>query len=162
MLIRSYLRVLAATMIVAGASNFVARADNKPTEKPAAAAKVAGDREVMEQDEKDDETADGKGRLPVYFAKLGLTPAEKEKIQAAMAKFDDPIKKAEAEAKKLHADRDSAAEKLLSADQHKLLAKLRDEAKAARANKSAETPAKKKSKKEMDKSEKSDEKTDKK
>ena len=62
-------------MIVAGASNFVVRADNKPTEKPAAAAKVAGDREVMEQDEKDEETADGKGRLPVYFAKLGLTPA---------------------------------------------------------------------------------------
>ena len=156
MLIRSHLRVWAVAILLVGAISLVARADDKPAakkaaEKKAAAAKDESDSEAMEKMEKDDkdeeEMGDGKGRMPTYFARLGLTPDEKTKIQASLAKFDDSIKKAEAEVKKLHADRDTAAEKLLTSDQHKMLTKIRDEAKAARAKKAADTPSKKKSKK---------------
>lgn len=77
-----------------------------------------------------------RGRLPAHYGRV-VSSEQREKIYQLQADYAAKVEALKQQMEKLLADRDAAVEGVLTADQRRQIAKLRDEAQAARAARAA-------------------------
>ena len=82
-----------------------------------------------------------KGRLPANFGKIGVDPAQREKILAARASFAEKKAALQQQLDDLEAEEMAALEAILTPEQKQKLTAIRDEAKATREKKAADKKA---------------------
>jgi hypothetical protein len=114
---------LAAAMLCGSAAAQEAAKPKAAGEKKAAAEKPA------------------KGRLPANFGKLGVDPAQREKILDVRTAFAEKKATLQKQLDDIEAEEMAAMEALLTPAQKQKLASLREEAKAARDKKAADKKA---------------------
>jgi len=112
----------AALVLSAAVSLNLAVAQSKSTAKAAAKPAAAAGEEAP---------AKAKGRLPAYYKDI-VDAKQKDKIYAIQADYNTKIDALEEQIKTLTAERDSAVENILTADQKVKLKKAREEAAAKR------------------------------
>ena len=93
------------------------------------AKKESTTKEAAADDASDD--AKAKGRLPAYFKEV-VDSQQRDKIYDLQSDYAAKIAPLQEQIKKLVAERDSAVEKVLTAEQQSKLKKIRDEATAKR------------------------------
>lgn len=82
-----------------------------------------------------------KGRLPANFGKIGVDPAQREKILAARASFAEKKAALQQQLDAMEAEEMAALEALLTPEQKQKLTAIREEAKASRDKKAADKKA---------------------
>ena len=81
-----------------------------------------------------------KGRLPLYFAKAGISDVQRDKVYAIQGKYKPQIDKLEEELKALRAQEMTEVEGVLTAEQKTRLSELRAEAQKKRDEKKKTMP----------------------
>ena len=100
---------------------------------PAQAPKPAGEGAAAQE-------AKPRGRLPIYYGKLGVSEDQRDRIYTIQAQYDVQIDELLAQLEELRAKRDRAVESVLTAGQKQRLRELRAEA-AREREKQDQSPA---------------------